>query len=106
MKLKIVVATYLIAVASGFAAWERYERRPGELRPSREAVEPRAEGCWTLTLYLHPHCPCGRTSVREFEGVVDSVRGGPCVRAEVVYARPESAGDDWVKLPGDRIPGV
>lgn len=46
----------------------------------------------TLVLFLHPHCPCSRSTLHEFESLL---REPDLVNAYVVFESPEESGSHW-----------
>ena len=81
LSIAVATALWLCVCAAGFGALMRYSTKPGArgaspagLLPttltSRPATEtpaaPKLESGLTFTLFLHPHCPCSRASLKEF----------------------------------------
>ncbi len=60
--------------------------------PTGSALSP-AEGCGTLLLFLHPHCPCSRASLEELTWVLSRTEGKAA--GTVVFVCPPGAPADW-----------
>jgi hypothetical protein len=62
----------------------------------------------TLTLFLHPKCPCSRASVAEFSELIE--RNPDKFACNVVFFTPEGAAPDWSQTDlyrsAARLPGV
>jgi hypothetical protein len=68
----------------------------------------RVPGKATLMMFAHPKCPCTRASMEELAALMAESPGE--VTAQVVFFKPENAGDDWPRTALWRtaaaIPGV
>lgn len=90
-----------------------YEYRLGETGnapnrwPSDSGIEPDSSRP-TLLIFLHPLCPCSRSSVSAFIQIVD--RLGNQVTARVVFLEPPDGTAVWSKSDYERIleevPGI
>jgi hypothetical protein len=104
--------------AAGFAQMLRYEFTPGAASeapgewPAASHLRP-VSGQATLVMFAHPKCPCTRASMEELAGLMAESAGR--VTAQVIFFRPEKAGDDWTQtalwqtaaaIPGVRRPAV
>ncbi|HEY2841144.1 MAG TPA: hypothetical protein VGJ26_18455, partial [Pirellulales bacterium] len=74
--------------------------------PSECSIE-RATDAQTLVMFVHPHCPCTRASLRELERVV--AQSGGAVNPRIVISLPSEAPADWrsteLRNLAERIPG-
>jgi hypothetical protein len=89
---------WLTASALGFAWLMRYETRPGLPAQSPQTWPddsrlPREPQCWTLVLFLHPHCPCSNATLDEL--AVLQARAPKNVRTILVFCRPPGTTNDW-----------
>lgn len=85
----LAVLAWVTALSSGFWGWHAAANTPRESAAPAAEVRP-PQGRWALSVYLHPHCPCGRTAL---------VWGGSAAdRAfdlEFVFVRPPGVPDGW-----------
>lgn len=89
---------WIAAVATAFAALERYAATPGPARKSGEAAtaflaRERAPGRSLLVMAVHPRCPCTRASLAEL-GDLLARRAGEC-DALLLEFRPKQPPADW-----------
>lgn len=89
---------WLAASALGFAWLMRYETRPGSpAQPPRawpvDSRLPHESQCWTLVLFLHPHCPCSNATLDEL--AVLQTRMATNFRVILVFCRPQGVPGDW-----------
>lgn len=89
----VVSAAWLTGIGLGLTWWEAYERRAGEW-PAAEGGRIAPSGYWELQLFLHPHCPCSRGSVEQFQHLVQRLEGQK-VSATVWLVRPPEAAAGW-----------
>jgi hypothetical protein len=82
---------WLAVVSAGFAAWHDAGRIPHEPPP---VVDRPANGSWTLTMFVHPHCPCSRPALAELKRLV-AARDPVPLTAEVVFVRPSGVPGGW-----------
>lgn len=87
----ILGTAWLAAVALGFGAWERHIRTPGadivQTIPDQEATDR-----WRLLLFVHPHCPCVRSSLEE---LTETRQALPELELRIVFVRPEGSEPGW-----------
>jgi hypothetical protein len=88
----VVVAVWLAGAVAGFAMWSTYDATPGE-----EPAEPEPTDGPRLVVFLHPHCPCSRATLREFATVLPEVPAG--VPVEVILVQPPGAEPGWEAGP-------
>lgn len=62
--------------------------------PEKTSLTP-AENSQTLLMFLHPHCPCSRSSLRQLEHVLSRVT--KTVSIEFIFYRPAHEAADWVR---------
>jgi hypothetical protein len=106
-------AAWFVGLGAGLAGLSRYAGAPGETAaaparwPAASGI-PRTAGQPTLIMFVHPHCPCSRASLRELEKILARAGGGG--PAYVVFSEPPGAEPGWAD--GDllraaaAIPGV
>jgi hypothetical protein len=98
---------WLVAIASGLWAWERYDSTPGTVQPQADATAETGCGRWQLAVFVHPHCPCARATLDQ---VAELVRLAPGVAVRVVFVRPPGTPDDWERgqlwNSAEAIPGA
>lgn len=93
--LVILTGTWLAAVAIGFWAMWSYAATPGATAlpppswPNDSSLQYRPGG-WTLVLFLHPRCPCSRSTLAELERLQARVAD----RIDIQIAFIEPAGVD------------
>lgn len=98
----LAVAVWLVAILSGFLILQRYSNTPGEAAvppvnwPDDSEVVRSADGP-TLLIFVHPHCPCTRATLRELEAIMSRSRRQLAVH--VVFVQPRGVDTDW--LAGD-----
>ena len=86
------LGVWLVGVAAGFAAWERYDAAAGAVAATEPEARP-AAGAWSLTMYVHPHCPCARTTVAELNVILQ--QSPVLVAAEIVFILPPDVPAGW-----------
>lgn len=87
----VTAAVWLVGVAVAFFALEAYKATPGAAggAPAHCAHDlPRG----AVLLFLHPHCPCSRSSVAELAAVLTA---RPAAPAHVYFVRPGGAPEGW-----------
>lgn len=94
----IALALWGAGVVAGFAVLWRYAATPGPatvapLRWPATAGLTRTPGHWTLLMFVHPRCPCTRSSLAELERLQARLQG----RWEVwvVWPHPTGADPHW-----------
>ena len=91
--VRFAVGLWVTVVATGFALWARYDTTPGPAVTSTDALVPTADGRWTITMFLHPRCPCSAASLHELNRLVADSPIPLTVR--VLFVRPEGAVEGW-----------
>ena len=109
--LGALLALWSVGLAAGAQALWRYSATPGPERevltswPANIPIQPKP-GRPVLVMLAHPHCPCTRASLTEFERLVAHVD----VDAWVLFLRPEDAQPGWEHTSlwktAEAIPGV
>jgi hypothetical protein len=108
-----VFALWALIVAAGYSYgfWYEMTPTPTHVGPHQWPADSKcilASDRPTLLMFVHPRCPCSRSSMNELAVLMACCRER--VDASVVFFRPSSAPDDWVKTDlwesADRIPGV
>ena len=106
-----LVGAWLLVLAAGAVAMERYARTPGAVG----VAEPGAPGDRArVTMHLHPRCPCSGASIAEFAGVIERFRAAgvrdEAPRVVISMYRPGAEPDDWARgrlwEAATRIPGA
>lgn len=107
-----LTATWLFIVCAGLFGLWRYSATPGELEspptawPEQSSIERNLD-CSNLLVFVHPHCPCSRATLRELNQLVRSCQKK--VAARVVFLRPTKFERGWertdlwqsaVEMPG------
>jgi hypothetical protein len=94
----ILCLIWLVAVISGLGFLMDYESRPGEnafqstrLPVNSELLESKTVP--TVIMFIHPHCPCTRASVSEFQRVHSVCCND--ARFKIVAFDPVGADADW-----------
>ncbi|MBI4309910.1 MAG: hypothetical protein HY591_06225 [Candidatus Omnitrophica bacterium] len=109
----IVFIVWALIVGLGWALLSHYENVPGQSQPLPEhwplaTKVRRTPGLPTLLMFVHPHCPCSRASAGELSLIM--AHSQKKVRAQVLFLRPETLSEQWVKTDlwdsAMRIPGV
>lgn len=100
-------------MARGLAVIWSYEVGPGPAAeaPSRwpeGSVLARAADRPTLLMFVHPHCPCSRASLRELDRALAQIAGR--ARVHVVFVKPSGTPPGWERSDlwdaATAIPGV
>jgi hypothetical protein len=89
---------WLVGIVAGLGLLMGFESTPGDAgNPPASwpggSTLVRSAGMWTLVMFVHPRCPCTRTSLSELERIMSRSRGR--VQALVVFLDPSKAGIDW-----------
>jgi hypothetical protein len=97
----------------GVALLWKYALTPGDELgalaqwPARSTLRLRTD-IPTLVLFVHPRCPCSRTTIRELAAVL--AKSPPAIEAQVVVYKPIDSGAEWEQTDlwraAERIPGV
>jgi len=82
---------WLAAVVAACGVWEGYDATPGG---SGAPVETFADAgtSWRLTVFLHPHCPCSRETVRQAAALATEC---PQITVNVWFVRPTGTAPGW-----------
>jgi hypothetical protein len=107
----VVPVLWLAAVVGGLGALQAYKSRPGSAGSAPAAFAGWASDSGSrarLTMFLHPHCPCSRASLRELQEILAREPGKAAV--DIVFVKPAGAGRDWtttsLREQAEAIPGV
>lgn len=98
MKIAVVVSVWLLFVAGGMFALERYKNSPGARVPAppewpADSALQRTQGSATLVMMSHPRCPCTRASLAELEILLSQYRESLTVY--ILFTRPKGVAYDW-----------
>jgi hypothetical protein len=109
----LVVLAWLATVGLGLALLWRYSLTPGspgspsQAWPERTALRLAADTP-TLVLFVHPRCPCSRSTLGELARVT-ALAGGR-VSIQVAFYAPTGADSEWARTDlwrdAEAIPGV
>jgi hypothetical protein len=97
---RFAVAVWLLGVGAVLFWMSRYSStagqsgRPPLVWPSSSALSPATTGS-TLLLFVHPHCPCTRATLRELELLLAECNGA--LSALVLFHQPHGVPADWTK---------
>jgi hypothetical protein len=102
-------ACWVAGLLAGFAALERYQALPGAVGATPPTFSQAAPtGRSRLWMFVHPHCPCTRTSLSELARVSTNIPSKTDV--EVVLVKPEGVAPHWEQSSLARVaatlPGV
>lgn len=91
-----VLLAWLVVVIGGWLGLSAYSQRAGAassapLRIEQAGSEP--TGRYRLLMFVHPHCGCSLSSVRELERTL--ARCGGHVAAEIYFYLPLEKEEDW-----------
>jgi len=109
--LKVGLAAWLALVVGGTLALGYAHQLPGEAAVS--PAEPPAPSHiatrdFRLIMFVHPHCPCSRSSLRELARLMPLCMER--VESTVYFVRSNAQSNDWVQGPlwqlATEIPGV
>jgi hypothetical protein len=82
---------WLAAVVAACGVWERYDATPGGSGAPAESLAD-AGGGWRLTVFLHPHCPCSRETVRQAAALAEEC---PPLMVNAQFVRPAGTAPGW-----------
>lgn len=112
-RLTVIVFLWVTLVGVGIYTMLDYEFTPGESGtppqqwPAAASVELDSTQP-TLLMFIHPHCPCTRASIRELSLLLSNC--GNQVRTHVVFVQPDGTSEDWAQTDlwtsVGRLPGV
>ncbi|HZZ78977.1 MAG TPA: hypothetical protein VFE62_10690 [Gemmataceae bacterium] len=92
------VVTWLAALAIGFGWLSAYKSTPGKAA-SAEAHWPAESRLSlhhdkpTLVMFVHPRCPCSRSSLAELRSIVSTLK--EALSVEIVFFQPPNADESW-----------
>ena len=96
--IALFAATWCACIVVGFVKMLDYELTPA--RPALTAAAwpiesqiQRDDSRPTLVLFLHPQCPCSRSTLRDFSLLEADC--GDRFAARIVFVRPAGASDSW-----------
>lgn len=87
---------WIVVILICFTVWESLDRTPGpEINPSVAGLEliGRSSNKPTLTLFLHPQCPCARATLNLFMKCLEVPQSA--YEIWIVFVRPPGAEADW-----------
>ncbi len=82
---------WLTVVVAACGVWERYDATPGNTGGPVKTLADAGTG-WRLTVFLHPHCPCSRESVRQAAALAGEC---PQVTVNAQFVRPAGTAPGW-----------
>ncbi|RUL88977.1 hypothetical protein [Tautonia sociabilis] len=104
-----VVTAWGLTVASGLLLLSVYGAQPGELgsppeRWPEESRIPRVPGRVNLILFLHPRCPCSRSSIAELGTLLEQFQDPVAVHAVLLqYESLPGEEEDYRRLIASRL---
>ena len=108
-----VLMIWVLIISFGWGMLSRYENTPGRVKISPGnwpliSQISRSADLPMLVMFIHPHCPCSRASIKELSLIMTHVQNK--VKTKVIFIRPEKFTEDWVKSDlwrsASQIPGV
>jgi hypothetical protein len=92
------IVVWLAAVCAGTVGMVVHQTTPGDSGETPErwpetSSLPARDGEPSLLMFVHPHCPCSRASLRELSRLMTRLRG--LVRPVVVMIRPDGEPGNW-----------
>jgi hypothetical protein len=111
--LALIFFSWIAGVAIGMALLVHYSNTPGAagappIHWPADSTVPRPTDEPTLLMFVHPHCPCSRSSIGELATLMRHCRDR--VDAHVLFVRPAHMPEEWEKTDlwrsASAIPGV
>jgi hypothetical protein len=112
VRSSLIVAVWGVAVCAGFWSLWGYETAAGDVRAPATTLRGRvaleSPQLPTLTIAVHPDCPCSRASIAELTQLMTYAHGG--LNVDIVFAEPVGIAQDpattdlWTSAKA--IPGV
>lgn len=98
--VRMAFAAWGLALFSGLLAITAYASRPGQQGVAnpvwpKDSLINRSSASPTVVLFLHPKCPCSRSTVRELEAALEGC--GAVVNLQVGFYCPTSETDQWTR---------
>lgn len=106
-----VVLWLMLLLGSGGFLWH-YSTAPGAAGAPILAAPAGldASNRFRLVMFLHPHCSCSRSSVRNLNQLMQTLPGSVSADVDVFFFRPDTLSTDWHQTPlwaaARRIPGA
>ncbi len=97
---RLIAALWLIFVLGGAALLNLHATTPGQQKelsadwPLASRIA-RDTGGATFLVFVHPYCPCARTTLGELAAIMNSTEGH--VTAHVVFVVPDGENPDWTR---------
>jgi hypothetical protein len=111
--LKLMTALWLAIVMGGAILLEFHAKKPGQQDeapakwPMSSGITPNSTGA-TLLVFVHPYCPCARTTLGELAAIMTRCRNQ--VTAHVLFVVAGDENPNWAKnelwQTAGAIPGV
>ncbi|APZ95482.1 hypothetical protein Fuma_05140 [Fuerstiella marisgermanici] len=98
--VRAVLGSWLLVVLAGIGALTAYSNAPGpgatmlDRWPQDTQLTPSTHKR-TLLMFLHPHCPCSRSALRQLEQMMASV--AEPVAIKFVFYKPAQQTDSWAQ---------
>lgn len=98
--ISLLSAAWLSATVAGMTVLWNHEARPGMAAKAPErwpegSLFENSSSQTTMLVWIHPHCPCSRATIRELERLL--VHFPKKVDCRVVLTRPPNCNDDFVE---------
>jgi hypothetical protein len=96
--LAVAFILWLLLISAGMAALSIYsttpgrEGRPPHRWPSSSSLQ-RASEASTLVMFVHPKCPCSRSSLSELAILLAHSSGR--LHAQIIFLKPSGKNDSW-----------
>jgi hypothetical protein len=110
---KLIAALWLLIVMGGTILLELHAKKPGQQGetpakwPLSSGIVPNSTGA-TLLVFVHPYCPCARTTLGELAAIMATCRDR--VMAYVLFVVPADENPNWPQnelcRTAGAIPGV
>jgi hypothetical protein len=91
-----VFVVWAAAVLGCLLLLEFYDRRAEMPLPVQEPAMP-DNGYWQVWMFVHPHCPCSRASLRQLRTMLGRLQAGK--------SKPEVQATVWIVIPPEAAPG-
>jgi hypothetical protein len=113
LALKLIAGVWLALVIGGATLLNLHATTPGKLSdeaarwPVASRVDRSSSGA-TLLVFVHPYCPCARTTLGELAAIMNTTQGR--VTAQVLFVAADGENPNWAQnelwQAAEAIPGV
>jgi hypothetical protein len=111
--LGIAFTLWLLLISAGMAALSIYAATPGrEGRPPHQwpisSALRRASEASTLVMFVHPKCPCSRSSLSELAILL--AHSSAKLHAQIIFLKPSGKSESWTRSDlwraAEELPGA